>query len=375
MSKSLFRGGAFLACAFVVGCGGSGGGGRGSDVGSWINRTAGTAAARLPWIGVASDSTGTQLVAVTAGLEPAGGVWISPDAGATWANVTTGTAASGQSWRSVTSDSTGNHLVAITVFNVIGPPGEDVWTSADAGTTWTKRTTVTSTSTFVVGPTVVSDSGGTHVVIADGDIWTSADSGATWIDQTAGTAAAAQAWVDIAADSTAAHLVAITAYSDIWTSGDGGATWTNRTIGTEASGQDWQGVASDSTGTNLVAVCKRFGSAGGVPRGGDIWTSADAGVTWTNRTAGTAASGKDWIAVASDSGGGRLVAASAHGLANDVWTSADAGATWRNETTGTPASGQQWLAVASDTTGTHLVALSSDPPGGGPCCRGDIWTN
>jgi hypothetical protein len=377
MSKSLSRRGVFLATVVIVGCGGSGGGGRGSDVGTWINRTAGTAAAGLPWTGVASDSTGMKLVAVNrAGSpEPTGDVWTSTDAGATWTNTTTGTAASGQSWRSVTSDSTGTRLVAITVFTGIGPGGEDVWTSGDSGATWTKQTTLTFTARLVVGPTVVSDSSGAHVVIADGDIWASADSGATWIDQTAGTSAAAQDWVDIAADSTAAHLVAITAYGDIWTWADGGATWTNRTTGTAASGQDWQGVASDATGTSLVAVCHDSLTAGGVLYGGDIWTSADSGVTWTNRTADTAASGNEWMAVASDANGGHLAAVSAHGRANDVWTSADAGATWTNQTTGTPASGQQWVAVASDMTGTHLVALSSDPPGGGPCCFGDIWTN
>jgi len=44
----------------------------------------------------------------------------------------------------------------------------------------------------------------------------------------------------------------------------------------------WHGmdVASDSTGIHLVAVT----SLGGVNPDGNIWTSADAGATWTNRT-------------------------------------------------------------------------------------------
>jgi hypothetical protein len=253
--------------------------------------------------------------------------------------------------------------------------GQRCWTSADSGATWTKQATMGSTASLLVGPRVVSDSSGAHVVLADGEIWTSADSGATWTDQTAGTSAAAQNWVGMAADATATRLVAITAYNDIWTSADSGATWTNRTKGTAASAQAWQAVASDSTGTNLVAVAQETLTAGGIAYGLDIWTSADAGATWTNRTAGTAASGNLWWAVASNATGDRIVAVSAHGRANDVWTSADSGTTWTNETKGTPASGQQWEAVASDATGTRLVAVSANPPGGGPCCFGNIWTN
>ncbi len=358
----------------LSGSAGSGGGAAGS---TWIDRTAGTAAALLPWLDVASDATGTRLVAVTTvgNLDAQGDVWTSVDAGVTWTNRTKGTAASGQFWQSVASDSAGTHLVAVTRVDGIPPGGEDVWTSADAGATWTKRTTVNSTAGLVVGPTVASDATGTHLVLADGDVWTSDDAGATWTDRTAGTSAAAQGWLDVASDATATHLVAVAAHSDIWTSADAGATWINRTKGTEASGREWQSVATDSTGTRLVAVCNPSVTSGGVLYSGDIWTSADSGATWTNQTAGTAATGHLWFAVASDATGAHLVAACAHGNANDIWTSADSGATWTNETGGTVASGQQWITVASDATGAHLVAISSGGPGGGPCCFGDIWTD
>jgi len=373
MTTGLSRRAALLVTVVIVGCGGGGGGSGGVN---WIDRTQGTAAENLPWRGVASDATGTRLVAITtAGVAGQGGdIWTSADAGATWANRTTATAATGQRWWSVTSDATGSRLVAVAEWPD-GSGGDDVWTSADSGATWTKQAMMVSTASLLVGPTVVSDSSGAHVVLADGEIWTSADSGATWTDQTGGTSAAAQNWAGMAADATATRLVAITAYNDIWTSADGGATWTNRTTGTAASAQAWQAVASDSTGTNLVAVAQETLTAGGIAYGLDIWTSADSGATWTNRTAGTAASGNLWWAVASNATGGRIVAVSAHGRENDVWTSADSGTTWTNETKGTPASGQQWAAVASDATGTHLVAVSANPPGGGPCCFGSIWTN
>jgi hypothetical protein len=179
----------------------------------------------------------------------------------------------------------------------------------------------------------------------------------------------------MASDSTGTHLVAITSYSDIWTSADSGATWTNRTKGTAASNQSWQAVASDSTGTHLVAVCQQSLTQGGVLYGGDIWTSADSGATWTNRTVGTAASGNEWQDAASDATGTHLIAVPAHGRGNEIWMSSDSGATWINRSAGTAASGQEWIAVASDATGEHVVVASDDPPGAGFCCEGDIWTN
>jgi type I restriction enzyme R subunit len=82
---------------------------------TWVDRTWKTAGWGLPWTDVASDSTGTHLVAVTtsAGAFPDGNIWTSSDSGATWTNRTQGTQASGQRWSSVASDSTGAHLIAI----------------------------------------------------------------------------------------------------------------------------------------------------------------------------------------------------------------------------------------------------------------------
>lgn len=335
----------------------------------WIDRTPRTPAASLTWRGVASSSTGSHLVAVaTADVPEANpGIWTSTDSGATWTNRTAETPASGELWAAVASDSTGTYLVAVAEADAQWS-SQDVWTSADAGATWTKRTRMTSTSNFVEAPLVASDSTGTHLVVADGDIWTSADSGATWSDQAVEGSTKAESWVGLASDSTGAHLVGGTAYSDIWTSSDFGATWTNRTAGTPASGQQWAAVASDSTGANLVAVSL-----------GNIWTSADAGATWVNRTAGTSASGHNWTALASDATGAHLVAASSHddpsSGGNDIWASDDEGATWIDATAGTAAADQQWGALASDATGARIVAVSDDPGGLGFCCEGDIWTN
>ena len=349
----------------------------------WTNRTTGTAAASLGWRDVASDSTGTHLVAVEIDSLSNGSdadVWASGDGGASWTNRTKGTAASGRPWGTVASDASGTQLVAAGLIGGATDRGTvEVWMSADAGATWTKRLSAPFTAGGLVAPSVASDGTGAHVVVAAGDMWTSSDFGATWKDQTAGTSAAAQTWIDLASDSTGASLVAATAYGDLWTSSDFGATWANRTNGTAATAQQWAAVASDATGARLVAVSQISVTAAGALDGGDVWTSADAGAIWTNRTKGTSATGLEWAAVASDATGSQLVAASAHGKGNDVWRSLDSGSTWTNETAKTPASGQQWTALASDASGTHVVAVTSDPSfagssGSTPCCFGDIWT-
>jgi hypothetical protein len=68
------------------------------------------------------------------------------------------------------------------------------------------------------------------------------------------------------------YLVAVAGANtggDIWTSANGGANWADRTsaAGGNPTAHDlfWASVASDATGTHLVAVSG----------GGDIWTSAN----------------------------------------------------------------------------------------------------
>ena len=60
-----------------------------------------------------------------------GDVWTSTDSGATWTDQTVSSPSHGQEWKSVASDSSGTNLVAVSV--------GAIWTSTDAGVTWTKR--------------------------------------------------------------------------------------------------------------------------------------------------------------------------------------------------------------------------------------------
>ena len=130
-------------------------------------------------------------------------------------------------------------------------------------------------------------------------------------------------------------------------------TWTDRTptdpefqasFGNQVQG--WSSVASDATGTKLVAAVNT----------GDIWTSTDGGVTWSD--SGPATSWQVWFSVASDSTGTNLIAVDWLGGNNgDIWTSTNGGLTWTDQTTGNPAASWVWDAVASNGAGNHLVAI------------------
>ena len=92
-----------------------------------------------------------------------------------------------------------------------------------------------------------------------------------------------------------------------------------------------------------------------------IWTSTNAGVTWTNVTPAAGAS-NSWFNVVSDSTGQNLAVTGGADQSGvyDVWTSNNGGASWTNRTTGTNVGGQVWLGLASDSTGMKLVGGVGD---------------
>jgi hypothetical protein len=227
---------------------------------------------------------------------------------------------------------------------------------------------------------IASDSTGTKLVIVGGGIWTSTNGGTTWIDRAPSGPTHIQKWSSVASDATGTNLVAVVngftdlgglagpdypaAYSgDIWTSTDSGATWTDQTTSGPAHGQAWRSVASDASGTKLVAATMATGVGSHLDRSGDVWTSTDAGSTWTNRTAAQDGTYQWWEGVASDATGTNLVTIGPSG----VWASTDGGATWTDRTPPDAASLMQgWHSIASDATGTQLVASP---------LIGDVWTS
>ena len=129
-------------------------------------------------------------------------------------------------------------------------------------------------------------------------------------------------------------LVAVVGGGQIYTSTDAGATWTPR-----ANNRSWIAVATSTDGTKLVAAVQN----------GQLYTSTDSGGTWTARDAQ-----RLWSSVASSADGMKLVAAATYNATpGQIYTSVDAGVSW------TPReSDRLWRALASSADGTKLLAAA-----------------
>ncbi len=270
-----------------------------------------------PWVGVASSSDGTKLVAVVSG----GQIYTSTDSGVNWT-----ARESNRSWADVASSSDGTKLVAVV-------SGGQIYTSTDSGVSWTAR------ESNRIWDGVASSSDGTKLVavVFSGQIHTSTDGGLNWTARESN-----RNWDDVASSSDGTKLVAVvTGGGQIYTSTDSGVSWTAR-----ESNRFWADVASSSDGTKLVAVVS----------GGKIYTSTDSGVSWTARE-----SNRGWYSVASNSDGTKLVAVVRGGLDAQIYTSADSGVSWTARE-----SNRSWADVAISSDGTKIVAVASN---------GQIYTN
>jgi hypothetical protein len=170
-------------------------------------------------------------------------------------------------------------------------------------------------------------------------------------------------WVAIASSADGQHLAAAATNSSngdqIYTSSNAGTTWT---LCKASPFQSWACIASDSTGQYIAA---------GSSNPGNIYTSSDYGKSWTKQTQGLPDSTKtsvNWSSIASDSTGQYLVAAVNGGT---IYLSSNRGASWaavpdqplpifnsgyNTYSSGLPKSGELWCAVTSDCTGQQLTA-------------------
>ncbi|MDB5185669.1 MAG: hypothetical protein JWL85_192 [Candidatus Saccharibacteria bacterium] len=195
-----------------------------------------------------------------------------------------------------------------------------------------------------------------------------AASGYNWTDDSSlsgNSATSGLLWKSVAASADGQHLVAVeqpsyfsnpTTGGDIWTSADGGTTWTDASLlpgGSGTSGLWWTSVASSADGQKVVAVAE----------GGGVWTSPDGGTTWTY-VANFTMSGGNWESVTVSADGQYMHAMP---MSGDVWSSSNGGDTWINDTwiPGNGGTHQDWQAVASSADGQKVV---------GGVSGGDIWT-
>ncbi|MFM6940750.1 MAG: WD40/YVTN/BNR-like repeat-containing protein [Candidatus Planktophila sp.] len=237
-------------------------------------------------------------------------------------------------WYGLDTSSDGSKVVASELVS------GNVWTSSDAGATWTARTGAGTRSWNSVA---MSGSGSKIIAAADNAyLQISTDSGATW---TAQTSAGQRNWAAVSMSSDGSKLVALTSggANSVWTSADGGTTWTQRT--NPAGPPSWRLVRSSGDGANVVASSY----------GGYVWVSNDYGVTWSSATS---IGSTNWKAVDVSKDGSTMVAGVGWTASGLLYISTDSGATWRS-VAGSPT--KDWHSAHLDTTGSKLfVAAYSD---------------
>jgi len=279
------------------------------------------------WTNIASSSDGVKLAVVANNRN----VWTSINSGSTWTNQT----GSGvRNWGYIASSLDGTKLIAAVQYS------GDLFTSSDSGVTWTDRASAGTRGWYGVA----SSSDGTKLVaVAFGaGIWNSSDSGATWTQ----TSALGLAWGGVAMSSDGTRQVAIAPGNYPYTSANSGATWTIQNS-TALANKNWFGITSSSDGSHLAAI---IGNCSNTTPTGDIWTSADYGVTWTDQIAsGT----RNWCSITSSSDGSHLAAGLS--VPGDIYTSGDSGATWTDQTT---AGSLYWYGLASSSDGKKIVGAN-----------------
>jgi hypothetical protein len=205
----------------------------------------------------ASNTDGTVLVA--SNVEPessVGYIWTSTDAGGTWTKVT---APGSQQWNGFACSADGSKMVAVAF-------GGSIWTSSNYGVTWTERSAAGTKDWN--GVCCSYDGAIIYAVDLNGLCYKSDDSGVTWA-ATDSTATDAESVA--CSDDGSVVLVGTDTAGDLFLSTNGGTSWTS-VLTSVSSG--FVAVAMDSVGQNMVAVEKL----------GDVFVSNDGGNNWSNMT-------------------------------------------------------------------------------------------
>jgi hypothetical protein len=247
------------------------------------------------------------------------------------------TSAPNTNWSCVASSADGSKLVAGGGWPIGTGP---IYTSSDSGTTWSL-----TSAPFYGWRYVASSADGTKLIaLGSGMIYTSSNSGSTWT-QTSGTN-----WFLVAGSADGTKLAAVTDGDALYTSTNSGEAWMPSPSQLGAKGVER--IASSADGTKLVEVGYLFASG---PPYGFIWTSTNAGATWTSANV-PGLYGVALNSVASSADGGKLIAAAentAWGYGG-IWTSTNSGASWTGGQW--PFAGLGFRAVGSSADGTTFFA-------------------
>ena len=105
--------------------------------------------------------------------------------------------------------------------------------------------------------------------------------------------------------------------------------------------RSWGSITSSADGSKLAAVVN----------GGQIYTSTDSGVTWTEQNSGS----RPWGSITSSADGSKLAAADRYGpnyQGGQIYTSTDSGVTWTAD-----GGNRRWSSITSSADGSKLAAV------------------
>ena len=215
--------------------------------------------------------------------------------------------------------------------------------SRDGGVTWTTRTSLADAGSGVyTGGLACSEDGTKAVIVLNGGrIFTSHNSGSTWIARDS-----VRRWSGVACSADGNRMVAVDSGTESWamagwvyTSTDAGVTWTPRDWPPGNVQSLWSGLACSADGLRLAALIP----SGSAVNTGGLGISADGGVTWTAGPRG------DWYEVDCSADGSRIVAAGVH----RVSVSTDYGVTWKSPLN---EPNSEWVSCSMSADGMVLAA-------------------
>jgi photosystem II stability/assembly factor-like uncharacterized protein len=283
------------------------------------------------------------LVAGTAG----GALFTTADAGATW---TAGDSPSGI-WISSAASGSGDRIFAVQY-------GTGMYTSTDRGRSWRQVTS----SPLVYSPnginfeavSVSRDGLRVAAAIQNGRIVLSDDAGATWRVATLPDAPQERWWRWLDSSSDGRVIVAVSHNGEVYRSSDTGATWKAVTVSvgtpTAAVSEHWYRVKVSADGSTLAIVANSFGGGPGT----GIYVSRDGGSTWTKGFSLVA----DFTFLAM-SGDGLTIGATVSNTGSTpgrVLLSTDGGRTFADQAM--PGTDTNWRAMAMSTAGDRMAAAA-----------------
>ena len=295
---------------------------------AWVERRPAGDVGR-DWYSLASDSSGTHLIAAAFGnWGTEGWVYTSTDGGAHW--TTRYPSPNSQYWRAAASDADGSNLIVITWSGL-------AYTSSNGGADWTRRYPTGQAVQRL--QTVASDADGSNLIVGAsvGRVFTSSNGGVDWTERRPGGNMDGD-WRGASSSADGSVMLIGNYEGRLYRTTDSGTTW-SELAPAGASNQYWQGTACDTDGSNLVVGVE----------GGRLYTSSNGGSSWTERRP-VGDTDQNWSRFASDSDGSVLVA----GDEARLYLSRDSGATWTEQR---PAGDKdvRWT-CCSNSDGSYLVA-------------------